>query len=70
MRESKKGGLEARDWRFGSAKEFLSPSDRESADVELRLRLTASLRVRRQKRTLSQADLAKMLRRKRAEFAA
>jgi hypothetical protein len=68
MRKSKKAGLEARDWRFGSAKEFLGLSDRESAYVELRLRLAKSLCVRRQKRQLSQADLAKMLRPKRAEF--
>jgi ribosome-binding protein aMBF1 (putative translation factor) len=62
MRKSKKARLEARGWRFGSAKELLGLSDQQSAYVELRFRLAESLRVRRQKRKLSQADLAKMLR--------
>ena len=48
--------------RLLSAQEFLGLSEEESAYVELRLRLAESLRVRRQKRKLSQAELAKMLR--------
>lgn len=62
MRKSKKARLEARGWRVGSAQEFLGLSDQESAYVELRLRLAESLRARRQRRKLSQTDLAKMLR--------
>ena len=62
MHKSKKASLEAKGWRIGSAQEFLGLSDQESAYVELRLRLAESLRVRRQKRKLSQTDLAKMLR--------
>lgn len=62
MHKRKKGRLEARGWRLGSAQEFLGLSDQESAYVELRLRLAESLRVRRQKRKLSQTDLARMLR--------
>src|SRR5260221_13862641 len=62
MHKSKKERLEAKGWRLGSAQEFLGLSDEEAAYVELRLRLADSLRVRRQKRKLSQTDLAKMLR--------
>lgn len=62
MHKGKKARLEAKGWRLGSAQEFLGLSDQESAYVELRLRLARSLRVRRQKRKLSQTDLAKMLR--------
>jgi predicted XRE-type DNA-binding protein len=62
MRRSKKGRLEAKGWRFGAAQEFLGLSDEETAYVELRLRLADSLRRRRQKRNLSQTDLAKLLR--------
>jgi len=62
MRRSKKERLEARGWRFGTAQEFLGFSDEETAYVELRLRLADSLRLRRQKRKLSQTDLAKLLR--------
>ena len=62
MRKSKKEKLEAKGWRFGSAKEFLGLSHEETAYVELRLRLADSLRLRRQKRKLSQMGLAKLLR--------
>ena len=62
MRKSKQERLEAKDWRFGTAQEFLGLSDEESAYVELRLRLADSLRLRRQKRKLSQVGLAKLLR--------
>jgi hypothetical protein len=56
MHKGKKARLEAKGWRLGSAQEFLGVSDQESAYVELRLRLAESLRVRRQKRKLSQTD--------------
>lgn len=62
MRRSKRERLEAKGWRFGSAQEFLGLSDEESAYVELRLRLADSLRLRRQKRNLSQTELARMVR--------
>jgi len=62
MRRSRKERLEAKGWRFGTAQEFLGLSDEETAYVELRLRLADSLRLRRQKRKLSQTDLAKLLR--------
>jgi ribosome-binding protein aMBF1 (putative translation factor) len=61
MRRRKKERLEAKGWRFGTAQEFLRLSDEETAYVELRLRLADSLRRRRQKRNLSQTDLAKLL---------
>jgi predicted transcriptional regulator len=54
--------LEAKGWRLGSTREFLGLSDEEAAYVELRLRLAGSLRARRQRRRLSQTDLAKLLR--------
>ncbi len=61
MRRDKKERLEAKGWRFGTAQEFLRLSDDETTYVELRLRLADSLRRRRQKRKLSQTDLAKLL---------
>jgi predicted transcriptional regulator len=61
MRRGKKERLEAKGWKFGTAQEFLRLSDEETAYVELRLRLADSLRRRRQKRNLSQTDLAKLL---------
>ena len=62
MRRSKRERLEAKGWRLGTAQEFLGLSDEETAYVELRLRLANSLRLRRQKRKLSQTDLAKLIR--------
>ena len=62
MRRTKQERLEAKGWKFGTAQEFLGLSDEETAYVELRLRLADSLRRRRQKRKLSQTDLAKLLR--------
>lgn len=61
MRKSKRDRLEAKGWRFGSAQEFLDLSNEESAYVELRLRLADSLRLRRQKRKMSQTELARMV---------
>ena len=59
---ARRARLEARGWRCGSTQEFLGLSVEDSALVELRLLLAKSLRVRRQKRKLSQTDLARMLR--------
>ncbi len=61
MRKNKRERLEAKGWRFGTAREFLVPSTEESAYVELRLRLADSLRLRRQKRNLSQTALARLV---------
>ena len=62
MHKSKRERLEAKGWRFGTAQEFLGLSIEESAYVELRLRLADSLRLRRQRRNLSQTQLARMVR--------
>ncbi len=61
MRKRKRERLEAKGWRLGTAQEFLGLSNEESAYVELRLRLADSLRQRRQKRNLSQTELARMV---------
>jgi hypothetical protein len=56
MLKSKRARLEAKGWRLGTAQDFLGLSDEEAAHVDLRLRLANSLRRRRQKRSLSEAD--------------
>lgn len=61
MRKQKKKRLAAKGWKVGSAKEFLSLSDEESAYIELKIRLSVGLRRRRQERGLSQLDLAAKL---------
>src|SRR5919106_6778943 len=62
MRKDKRARLEARGWKFGSAKDFLGLSEEESAYIELKIRLAEALRQRRQEKGLSQLDLAAKLR--------
>ncbi len=62
MKKSKRVKLEAAGWALGSAQEFLGLSDADAALIELKLALSRSLRDRRQRRGLSQVELAKRLR--------
>ena len=62
MNEQKRKRLEAKGWKIGDTKEFLGLSDEEAAYVELKIRLATSLRKLRERRQLTQADLAKLLR--------
>ena len=61
MRKAKRTRLEAAGWRVGTVKDFLGLSDEEVAFIELKLALARSLRVRRQRRGLTQAQLAKLI---------
>jgi ribosome-binding protein aMBF1 (putative translation factor) len=61
MRESKRQRLEARGWRVGNAADFLSLSPEEAAYVELKLRLADRLKERRRQRTLTQNQLARLV---------
>lgn len=58
MRSDKKRRLERAGWKTGSADEFLGLSPEESAYIDLKLRLSDSLRQRRQHQRLSQKELA------------
>lgn len=61
MKQSKRKKLEAAGWTVGSAQEFLGLSDADAALIELKLTLSRSLRDRRQRRGVSQVELAKRL---------
>ena len=61
MKQSKRKKLEAAGWAVGSAQEFLGLSDADAALIELKLTLNRSLRDRRQRRGVSQVELAKRL---------
>ena len=61
MRKQKKKSLQAKGWKIGTVKEFLGLSNEESAYIELKIKLAASLRQRRQQKGLSQLDLAAKL---------
>lgn len=61
MKTRKKARLEATGWAVGSAADFLGLSAEEAAFVELKLALAASLRHRRLRKGLTQAELASLL---------
>lgn len=61
MRKQKKKRLETKGWKIGTVKEFLGLSNEESAYIELKIKLAAGLRQRRQQKGLSQLDLAAKL---------
>ena len=62
MREDKRKRLAAKGWKTGSAADFLGLSVEEERYVELRLRLSEAIRERRQRRHLTQTELARALR--------
>ena len=61
MREDKRKRLERKGWRTGTAADFLDLSAEEAAYIELKLRLANGLRKRRTRRSLSQVDLARLV---------
>ena len=62
MRKQKQKRLRAKGWKMGTVKDFLGLSDEESAYIELKIKIAAGLRQRRQQKGLSQLDLAAKLR--------
>ncbi len=62
MKKSKREKLRAAGWAIGSVQDFLRLSDADAALIEMKLRLSRSLRERRQGRRVSQVELAKRLR--------
>ncbi|MFN0112182.1 MAG: helix-turn-helix transcriptional regulator [Blastocatellia bacterium] len=61
MKKTKVKQLEKAGWRVGSTADFLELSPEESALIEMRLALSASLKARRLEQGLSQSDLAEQL---------
>ena len=61
MRKTKRAELKKRGWKLGSTEDFLKLTPEEAMYVELKLRLSESLRKRRQGRKLSQTALARLI---------
>lgn len=61
MKQSKKVKLENRGWKIGSAEEFLDLSAEEAAYVEMKLALSEKLKQRRQRKRMTQAELARLM---------
>ena len=61
MKQRKRAKLESRGWKIGSAEEFLGLSAEESAYIEMKLALSEKLKQRRQRKRMTQAELAKLV---------
>jgi predicted XRE-type DNA-binding protein len=61
MRDEKRQRLEAKGWKVGTAEEFLGLSAEEAAYIELKVQLAMGLREWRQRRKLTQVEVAKRL---------
>jgi DNA-binding XRE family transcriptional regulator len=61
MYKAKRERLEKKGWKVGTVDEFLDLTPEESAYIELKLRLGASLKRRRARRRLTQVQLAKKI---------
>ncbi len=61
MDKEKQQKLEENGWAVGSVDDFLELTPEESAYIELKLTLAASLRQRRQQQHLTQVDLANLM---------
>ena len=62
MQKSKRALLEAHGWQIGSPRRLLGLSTEESAFIEIKLALARHLRMQRQKRGWSQAEVARRIR--------
>jgi DNA-binding XRE family transcriptional regulator len=61
MDKRKKEKLAKNGWKVGSVAEFLDLSAEESAYIEMKLALSEKLRRQRQRKKLTQAELAKAI---------
>ena len=61
MKKSNRAKLESKGWRIGSAEEFLNLSAEETAYIEMKLALSEKLKQRRQRKKMTQAQLAKLV---------
>ena len=61
MKATKRAALEKAGWAVGSTDEFLGLSAEERAFVDVKLALAQALRTRRERKNLTQAEVARLL---------
>ena len=61
MKATKRAALEKAGWAVGSSDEFLGLSPEERAFVDVKLALAQALRARRERKNLTQAEVARLL---------
>ena len=62
MKQAKRAKLEAKGWKVGSAEEFLDLAAEEAAYIEMKLALSEKLKQKRQRKNMTQAELARLVR--------
>ena len=61
MKQAKQKQLESSGWKVGTAADFLGLTPEEEAFIELKLSLSRSLKQLRQRKHLSQLELARII---------
>ena len=61
VNKAKQSRLKKKGWRFGTADEFLGLSTEELTYIELKLALSDKLKEKRVSKSLTQAELAKIM---------
>ena len=61
MKKAKRQKLESKGWKVGSAQDFLRLSDEEAAYIEMKLALSEKLKERRQRKKMTQTELARLV---------
>lgn len=61
MRKTKMVRLQRKGWKIGDAEEFLQLTREETAYIEMKFELGATLRERRRQNRLTQVELARMI---------
>jgi len=61
MKQSKRKKLESKGWKIGTTEEFLQLTPEESEYIEIKLNLSKNLKERRQRKNMTQEDLARLI---------
>lgn len=61
MKQTKRAALQKAGWKIGSAEDFLDLSDDERKFLEVKLALATALRKRRERKKLTQTDVARIV---------
>ena len=61
MKRAKRAKLESKGWKVGSTEEFLDLSREEAVYIEMKLALSEKLKQQRQRKKMTQAELAKLV---------
>jgi DNA-binding XRE family transcriptional regulator len=61
VKKAKRQKLETKGWKVGSAQDFLGLADEEAAYIEMKLALSEKLKERRQRKKMTQTELARLV---------